>query len=88
MSLLDPADEAMIREAIGPAKEASNVEIPWDSICLIRELYATRRFTQAELARCFGMSKGYMSRIVNGHVRKTQYACNTVEQYSWLLTED
>ena len=89
MSLLDPGssllslseasplteDEAMIREAIGPPMEA-NVEIPWDTICLIRELYATRRFTQAELARRFGMSKGYMSRIVKGDVRKKQFTIN------------
>ena len=49
-------------------KPARQCKLTYKDMALIRDMYATGEFTQAELAKGYKVSRPYISRIVNGEV--------------------
>ncbi len=59
----------------GTAQKGTNhgcAKLTWAEVAEIRSSYATRQFTQRELARRFNMSQTNIRRIVNGRIWKEQ----------------
>jgi hypothetical protein len=73
-----------LKSALGEPKQAKATRIPWEAVCLIRELWETGRFTKADLGRRFNITPRHIKSIVDYEQRKQEFPINNESIWSYL----